>query len=131
VILTCILRQPKQLCALVSVRREPFVRPGSSDSQSLDRDSYREEVCSLAGLPPYNAGPWATLAQSWESLGAVSRFDAQDLHHVLNILIHTLPDATAVADVPPLKIEPAPLSREPGAAHPRAFRGTKAQPPKP
>ena len=129
--LICILRQPKDLFAVINVRREPFTRPSISDSQQLDLDPYREEVRPLASAPRCKSGPLATLAQSWESLGAVSRFDAEDLHHVLNILIHTLPDSPTVADVPPLRIESTLPPPKATAAHPRAFHGTKTQPPKP
>ena len=42
-----------------------------------------------------------------------------------------MPDAATVADVPPLVIASVPLPPKPTATHPRAFRGTKTQPPKP
>jgi hypothetical protein len=128
--LICILRQPRELSVVVSARREAFAHPKSSDSQLPDLDPYIEAVRPLASAPLCKSEPLATLTQSWEALGAVSRFDAQDLHHVLNVLIHTLPDVPATTDVPPLRIEAAPLPPKPTAAHPRAFHGTKTQPPK-
>ncbi len=129
--LISVLRQPQGLLAIISSRQESFTRPGATDSDELDLDPYREEIRPLADARLGKSGPLATVPESWDSLAAVSRFDSQALYHMLNVLIHTLPGASTAAEAPPLKIEAPATPAKPTAAHPRAFRGTKAQPPKP
>jgi len=128
--LICVLRRPTGLAALVSRRRQEFVRPRPvlEDEAELlaEIDPYLEEVRDL-GTDRYPA--FADVRASWESLGRISALDAQTLFHVLHVLVCTLPDGEA-ADIPPLKLEPSLPALQPTAAHPRAYRGTKDRPPK-
>lgn len=75
------------------------------------------------------------LVQAWDALAAVSEWNATTLDHVLTVLRGTVPDAGAIADQPALPaldgdVLPPPPPRA-TAANPRAFKGTKFQPPKP
>jgi hypothetical protein len=129
--LISVLRRPDGLFAIVSSRRGPFTPPGAKGSQQPDANPYCNEVRPFADVRSGKSGPLARLAQSWESLASVRRLDAHVLYHVLNVLVHTLPDAPPTTDAPPLKIEIPPAPARPTAAHPRAYCGTKTQPPKP
>src|SRR5262245_53113895 len=89
----CVLRRPTGLAALVSSRRQEFVRP---------RPVLEENALPLAGIDPYleevrpfgdHELAWADVRASWESLGCVSAFNAQTLFHILHVLICTLPDS--------------------------------------
>lgn len=85
--------------------------------------------CALRPLPR-NDRPalWA----AWEALAAVRSWDATTLEHVLVVLRATVPATESPGDLPALAAEayqpPPPRAT---AAHPRAFRGTKARPSRP
>lgn len=79
---------------------------------------------------PRSARPelWA----AWDALAAVQRWDATTLEHVLVVLRATVPATEDPGDLPALAAaayQPPPPRAT--AAHPRAFRGTKARPPRP
>ncbi len=133
--LIAVLRRPDGLFARVSRRREPFERPrpaGAAEAVSLaGHDPYAEEVIPLRDAPLARQGALALLPTSWDAVGRVTAFDAPTLAHVLNVLVHTLPDPEAVPDLPPLRFKEPPAPPQPTAAHPRAYQGTKTNPPKP
>jgi hypothetical protein len=130
--LMCVLRRPTGLAALFSRRRQKFVhpRPVLDDPAPplAEVDPYLDEVRPFGDRDPGRCNVWTEVIASWDYLGRVSVFDARTLFHALYVLTHTLPEGEA--DVPPLRIEPDPPARQPTAAHPRAYRGTKHQPPK-
>jgi hypothetical protein len=131
--LLCVLRRPTGLAALLSYRRQEFVRPrpAGQDRPDLlvDIDPYWEEVRPLGDGAAERPDVLPDVRASWETLGRVTAFDAQTLFYVLHVLLHTLPEGEA-ADVPPLKIEAPPPAFQATAAHPRAYQGTKYRPPK-
>lgn len=77
---------------------------------------------------PYR-GP---LEESWKRSSAVRAPSAETLHGVLTVLLETVPSPVALAPTvpPPAEWSARPVERRPTAANPRAFKGTKYQPPK-
>ena len=92
----------------------------------------RLETYRLDGCPvPLNEGQ-RRLGRAWQALRAIENADADALFHVLIVLLETTVEAEQMPALPPLTWgtqEAIPL-RKPTAAHPRAFQGTKYQPPK-
>ena len=83
----------------------------------------REQRCVLR---PVETGP---LADAWRALAAVSVWDATTRAHVSRVLSESVPSGDAPGELPVLEEPVAPPRAT--AAHPRGFRGTKYQPPKP
>ena len=110
--LLSISRRPAGLIALVSKRggivRVPF-------------EQLTDDVCPNR----------KRLAEAWRFLASVKAADASALFHVSVVLLETVPEST-VQDLAPLPPEWAGPPEPPRAtrAHPRAFQGTKYQPPK-
>ena len=67
---------------------------------------------------------------SWDALGHVQRLDGTTLFHLVNVLVHSLPDEAVGRGAAPLAFEPEPPVIRPTAANPRAYKGTKDRPPK-
>lgn len=69
------------------------------------------------------------LLASWEALAQSSPGRPEIVAHLLTLLRETVPRPSEAA--PRLAVDPAPPPPRATAAHPRAYRGTKHQPPKP
>jgi hypothetical protein len=74
----------------------------------------------------------ARLLESWGHLSEVSAPDEQTLYGLFVVLLETVPDRFSAKNVSPLPTEWSSVPVPPKAtqAHPRAFKGTKCQPPK-
>ena len=78
----CILRQPKELSSVVSVRRQRFTHPTRPTVTQPDLDPYREDVRPLVRSAavqlgtPSDRNPILGVAWIGDSI------DQQDLHHV-------------------------------------------------
>ena len=78
------------------------------------------------------------LAESWRYLSSSTAANADTLYHLLVVLLETVPDTSAAYRTAPIDPLPAgwnetavaPVTIRPTAAHPRAYKGTKYQPPK-
>jgi hypothetical protein len=72
------------------------------------------------------------LLDSWRRLGAITAVDEQTLYDLFVILLETVPDPSSSENVSPLPVEwnTVPVLPRATRAHPRAFKGTKFQPPK-
>lgn len=66
----------------------------------------------------------------WESLSHVENFDKNTLEQILLIEETTYCDFAELNDLPPLALVENKKEFKPTAAHPRAYNGTKHQPPK-
>lgn len=89
----------------------------------------------LAQLKSANYPGKPRLEASWQYLGRARAASADTLYHVLVVLLETVPDTspdyrTAPIDPLPAGWIEAPVSVRPTAANPRAFKGTRFQPPK-
>ncbi|MEZ4361378.1 MAG: hypothetical protein R3B48_14425 [Kofleriaceae bacterium] len=89
----------------------------------------RQHTWELRPLPS-TARP--DLWRAWRALEAVRSWGADTLRDVLTVLRETVPGLDAVGELPALgpTVLPPPPPRA-TAAHPRAYRGTKARPPRP
>lgn len=126
-VLVSVLRRSDGLFAC-RIRRAVAFHPPLPDAEEARRD--------LTALDPYQESvepleearqPWKSVLDSWKELGRVRTFDGNALSHLLNVLVHTLPDESG-DDPPPLTFEPEPAAWKPTAANPRAYRGTKDRP---
>ncbi|QOY91861.1 hypothetical protein [Paludibaculum fermentans] len=72
------------------------------------------------------------LLASWQKLGVVRAADAETLFHVLVVLLETVPELPSAGVVDPLPSgwSETEVPVRATAANPRAYRGTKYQPPK-
>jgi hypothetical protein len=73
------------------------------------------------------------LLESWGPLGEIAAVDEQTLYDLFVVLLETVPDPSSAKNVSPLPVEwnSVPVPPKATRAHPRAFKGTKFQPPKP
>ena len=95
-------------------------------------DLCRLETCRLDGCPvPLNERQ-TRLERAWQALESAENADADVLFHVLVVLLETTVEAEQMPALPPLTwgMQEENSIRKPTAAHPRAFQGTKYQPPK-
>lgn len=115
-----VVRSASQLEALTYVASDP------SDRAEPWNRAHRCELLPLAR----RAQPelWA----AWDALASVTAWNSETLAHVLAILRETVPCADPPRELPVIgpEVQPPPAPRA-TAAHPRAFRGTKARPPRP
>ncbi len=129
-----VLRRSDGLFVYRIIRREPFAvvlptsRRPADDLSTLD--PYREEILPLASTAQANTPVFRSALKSWEALGKIDRLDATILAHLANVLLYSLPDESDGGKIQPLKLEPEVPVVRPTAANPRAYKGTKDQPPK-
>lgn len=95
---------------------------------------YQRETCSLDACDALSNDRHRQLRRSWQALQSVVSMNADTLFHVYIVLLETIA-VPEDASLSLLLLERnwdtiAPI-RTPTAAHPRAYRGTKYQPPKP
>ncbi len=91
------------------------------------------ETYALDDCPAPPTSRQTRLQSSWQALGTVRTPDADALLFVLVVLLETAAVPDLIPALPPLTFgEPdaATSPRKPTAAHPRAYKGTKHQPPK-
>ncbi len=132
--LISVLRRPDGLFACLIHRAEEFTRP-LPDAAEAKRDlgtldPYREHVVPLREVSMSEIDPLKSVLRSWVELGHIERFDETTLVHLVNVLIHSLPESTSRKNPAPLAFEPEPAAWRPTAANPRAYKGTKDRPPK-
>lgn len=132
--LVSVLRRPDGLFACRVQRTKQFVVLPPSMDQAPDPlglvDPYVETVVPLRDVDWGQREPLKSALASWHALGHVQRLDGTTLFHLVNVLVHSLPDETAAKGVTPLAFEPEPPVFRPTAANPRAYKGTKDRPPK-
>src|SRR3954465_11101668 len=120
-----ILRRPDGLFAYLVDRRERFEIPAAkaseADLQALD--PYLERIIPLRDLPQGTTGRLGSALRSWEALESIQQFDGAVLAHLVNVLIHSLPEDAAAKTPAPLVFPPEPPVFRPTAANPRAYRG--------
>src|SRR5688500_16344088 len=127
--LISVLRRPEGLSAYVVRRREIFQSPGELEEVDLSTlDPCAERIVHLSDLPHSPRSPLLSALDSWDALGEVRKLDAGVLFHLVNVLLHSLPEEDIGSR--PLTFEPAPPTFRPTAANPRAYKGTKDRPPK-
>lgn len=129
--LISIVRRPTELIALVSTCQE--VAPsaaGAGDSFTPARFETKE--VPLANVPHALCPELNLLWESWRYLARAPALDDRTLFHVLILVLRTVPGVTTPADpLPPLAAALPVRTFHRTAAHPRGYRGTKYQPPKP
>ena len=129
------IREPRQLKACVLIVTPLDV--GQDDlPQALQAVDYNGvasiELCTLDECGIFLNPRQKQLIQSWEALRTAKFPHAEILFHILVVLSETIVGDYDRVPLPSLTfgqdaMEPA---RRPTAAHPRAFKGTKYQPPK-
>ena len=118
-----LLRHPDQLVAVTTTRRKPFSVP--SVGGWTRADPYVEKRVGLSEVKDLSLGD---VVNAWERLSSVKQIDAQTVADICEVFTFTAPVNNipcATAWHPPA--EPKPIRST--AANPRAFRGTKFQPP--
>lgn len=94
----------------------------------------RAEMCAIGECPAFLTAGQERLQSSWQALGAARTPDADTLLHVLLVLLETSVRPDLMPALPALTFgEPgaAAAPHKPTAVHPRAYKGTKHQPPRP
>jgi hypothetical protein len=129
--LVSVLRRPDGLYAYVVRRREKFQEPGAEEVDLSTHDPYVERILPLREFELWPSTPLHSALKAWDALARVRRLDATVLSHVINVLLHSLPDDAGDGAVAPLTFDAPPPAIRPTSAHPRAWKGTKARPPKP
>ncbi len=122
-VLISIVRRPGELFALVSER----------DTKAEEPQTVRDQVHAARSRVSRSLYPRKEkLQESWRYLAKVTAADEETLYHVLIVAIESVPDLSIAATPPPLPLEWGAPQVRPKAtsAHPRAFKGTKYQPPK-
>jgi hypothetical protein len=114
-----IVRRPGELVALIS-------EPNAEDPKSFEIKSTLDALSR--SLFPRKA----RLQESWQRLANVTAADSDTLYDVLIVAIESVPDLSLATTPPPLPINwgAVPATPKATSAHPRAFKGTKRQPPK-
>jgi hypothetical protein len=115
-----IVRRPSELTALI--RRRVDGGEGATEAAWVRLEEVKDSV--FPGK--------ARLLESWGRLSEVSATDEQALYDLFVVLLETVPDPSSAKNVSPLPAEWNSVPAHPKAtrAHPRAFKGTKFQPPK-
>ena len=131
--LVSILRRSDGLFAC-RMRRAEILRAPTGDQTGGDpelRPAYVESLVPLSDAPEGRREPWRSVLVSWGQLANVRRLDGSALAHVIQVLLHTLPDGVEESAAAPLIPSRKTGARTPTAVHPRGFRGTKERPLKP
>lgn len=118
-----IARTPDELSALIS-RCASVAAPDGAIFEviSAPLDQVKRSV-----YPPKDR-----LQESWRYLREVKAVDRQTLFHIFVVLLETVPGAARErAAALPAEWSMPTVAVRPTEAHPRAFKGTKVQPPKP
>ncbi len=132
--LVTIIRKPSGLFALISQARYKFkiTLQDSKENSLKELANYYE--CLELPLKSLDKKLFPTkdkLLNTWEYLSKVDRFDEKTLAQTSLILQNTQLDPfTELFDLPALNLELPEKVVKPSAAHPRAYQGTKYQPPK-
>jgi hypothetical protein len=118
--LISIVRRPGELVALIS-------EPNAEDPKSFEIKSIPLDAVKRSLFPRK-----ARLQESWQRLANASAADSDTLYDVLIVAIESVPDLSTASTPPSLPANWGAVPSTPKAtsAHPRAFRGTKHQPPK-
>jgi hypothetical protein len=123
-----ILRRHDELVALESCRKCEIAAPRYGDS--LVVDPYEERIAPLDEVTDLGRDYLREIQVRWQRLASVTVLDQSVVSDMRVVLAVTIPD-----DVQPI-VDPwrrpvVPKLPRASAAHPRAFRGTKFQPPAP
>ncbi len=124
--------ESRQLISIIRRRNELVSRvcdiAFQADQQSV---AIRTAPFPFPGGAP-NRGTIKRLTESWHRLKSANAANEDTLYDLLVVLIDTIPDLSSEVGPPLLpaewgkEVKPAPATQ----AHPRAYRGTKYQPPK-
>jgi len=134
--LLAIVRKPNGLIAVVN---QPRYTSEQIESCSKDKASgkidwarfYETYEMPLADVPLSLFARKKRLLDSWDALRCIRDLDAEVLSHVLFVLLETSPGSVeSDTPLPPLDVTLPSQRPQSTAAHPRAFQGTKYQPPK-
>jgi hypothetical protein len=121
--LISIVRRPGEIVAFIS-------KPDLHDALS---SAFQTESCRLVDIRRSLYPRKEALEHSWQYLSKVKGANEGALYHVLVVLIETAPDLSIENPSPPVPLNwsvDQPARARATSAHPRAFRGTKRQPPK-
>jgi hypothetical protein len=120
--LISIVRRPGEMFALMSELDPKAEEPKTFEINSIPLDRVKPSVHPSK----------ERLQESWRYLAKVKAAGEDTLYHVLVVAIESVPDLSIATSPPPLPPDwgARPLRAKATGAHPRAFRGTKYQPPK-
>ena len=121
-----ILRQPSRLVALVSTCPIPVTAPRYGDPLLVD--PYIELTLPLEDAPDLSREGLRELQLAWHRLSQVTVVDEAVAADIREVLAMTIPDDVH-SSIEPWRPPVLPKLPRATAAHPRAFRGTKMQPP--
>jgi hypothetical protein len=115
-----VVRRPGELVSLIS-------EPSAEDPKSFEIKSTPLDAVNRSLFPRK-----ARLQESWRRLANANAADADTLYDVLIVAIESVPDLSPARTPPPLATNwgAVPATPKATSAHPRAFKGTKHQPPK-
>ncbi len=118
--LISVVRRPGELVALIS-------EPNAEDPKSFEIKSIPFDALSRSLLPHKSR-----LQESWQRLANANAADSETLYDVLIVAVESVPDLSPATTPPPLPTNwgAVPATPKATSAHPRAFKGTKHQPPK-
>lgn len=123
--------QPR-LISIVRRSGEMLALMSELDPKAEEPKTFEIKSIPLARVKPSVHPSKERLQESWRHLANVKAADEDTLYHVLVVAIESVPDLSIEASPPPLPLDwgARPLRAKATSAHPRAFRGTKYQPPK-
>ena len=121
-----ILRVPSRLVALVSTCPTQIATPRYGDPLLVD--PYVELTLPLEDVADLNRDCLRELQLAWHRLSEVTVFDEAVAADIREVLAMTIPDDVH-SSIEPWRPPVLPKLPRATAAHPRAFRGTKTQPP--
>lgn len=121
-----ILRQPSRLVALVSTCPLQIAAPRYGDPLLVN--PYIELMLPLEDVTDLSRDSLRELQVAWQRLSQVTVLDAAVAADIREVLATTIPDDVH-SSIEPWRPPVLPKLPRATAAHPRAFRGTKTQPP--
>src|SRR5262249_18804023 len=120
--LISIVRRPREIVACISEPVPAIEPPALFEIHSIPLDRLKRSLYPRK----------EKLQESWRYLARVKSADEDTLYHALLVVMESVPDLSVDTTPPPLPPEwsGAPFSARASSAHPRAYKGTKYQPPK-
>jgi hypothetical protein len=117
-----VVRDPDELSVLINQRASDREADTSFETTSVPLTQIKRSVYPAKDR----------LQESWRYLSEVKAVDAETLYHVLVVLLETVPNVSSdeIAEPLPREWDAAPVPIRATQANPRAFKGTKYQPPK-
>src|SRR5258708_1542428 len=123
--------QPR-LISIVRRSGELFALISELDPKAEESKTFEIKCIPLDRVKPSVYPAKERLQESWRFLAKMTTAEEDTLYHVLVAAIESVPDLSIPASPPALPLDwgTRHLRAKATSAHPRAFRGTKYQPPK-